>query len=300
MTYSSTHFKKVLLSKWNEEELEKEVKKYEEEKIYLENLRKEMKVITNILTPVVEEPIKKKKKKKNLIIIKKVEEPKVEQPSPMELVFGNSDIREQIMGHKQKLLDDDWEKFKHIDWSEIMTIDKFRDIITEFAWDCEYMDRKERLNLKMDWSGLYSFINDMRCGGFDFFYHYMIDMDYYWEKEAYQRKLNGEPLIDTTYERQHPPKQQQKKDSMDEDTKLVCKLLRKTYKNKKQWANKLTQIGIDKGFLKDGRCWKKLNTLEYSVYTYLHYMEENKKMGEYLQCVGQLLEDEGIETEEYD
>ena len=278
MSYSKKHFKKVLLERW--EETNKQL-----------SLQKEMEKITNTLL--------KKKKKKNLII-KKVVEPKVVEPSPMELVFGNSDIREQIMEHKQKLLDDEWEKFKHIDWREIMTIDEFRDIITEFAWDYEYMDRKERFNLKLDWNGLCGIIGDMNSKGHIFWEYYLDYMDYYYEKEAFQRKLNGEPLIDTTYERQHPAKQQQKKDSMDEDTKLVCKLLRKTYKNKKQWANKLTQIGRDKGFLKDGRCWKKLNTLEYSIATYLHYLEENKKMGEYLQCVGQLLkETDYIEMEEW-
>jgi hypothetical protein len=267
-------YKKVLLKRW--EESEKQL-----------SLQKELERVTNELKQKTT-----KKKKKNLKIVKKIEE-----TSSIEKVFGNSDIRNIIMKEKQKLLNEEWEKFKDIEWDKIMTIDQFRDIITEYAWDYDWMDRKHRINLNLNWNQLCEYVNDMTSL---FWEHHTNDLDYYYEREAFQRKLNGEPLIDTTYERKHPVKQKKTKDTMDEDTKLVCKLLRKTYKNKKQWANKLTRIGRDKGLLKEGRYWKKINTLEYAVATYLHYLEEDKKMGEYLQCVGHLLnEHDEIELEEW-
>ena len=238
---------------------------------------------------------KTKKTKKKFKIVKKIEE--VEETS-IEKVFCNSDIRNIIMKEKQKLLDAEFEKFKDIGWKEIMTIDQFRDIIIEYFRDTGYMDKKTRLNLKLDWHGLCEFINETSSSFWDYF---MYDMDYYYEREAFKRKLNGEPLIDTTYERQYPPKQKQKKNTMDEDTKLVCKLLRKTYKNKKQWANKLTQIGREKGFLTQRQCWKKINTLEYAIASYMHHLEEDKKLSEYLLCVKQLIDDhDDIEMGDWD
>ncbi len=272
-------YKKTLLKRWVESEKQL-------------SLQIEMEKITNELKKQI---TKKKKlkvvKKKKLKVVKKVEE----QDCSIEKVFGNRDIRNIIMKEKQKLIDAEWEKFKDIDWKEIMTIDQFRDIITEWAWDRDWMDRKNRLNLKLDWEQLCNYID-----GLPLFWDYFCnDMDYCYEREAFQRKLNGEPLIDTTYQRQHPAKPQ-KKDTMDEDTKLVCKLLRKTYKNKKQWANKLTQIGREKGFLKENRCWKKIYTLEYAIASYIHHLEEDKKMNEYLLCVKHLIEDhDDIEMEDW-
>ena len=257
-------YKKTLLKRWVESEKQL-------------SLQIEMEKITNELKKQIT------KKKKKLKVVKKVEE----QSCSIETVFGNRDIRNIIMEEKQKLLDAEWEKFKDIDWKEIMTIDQFRDIITEWCWDRDWMDRNTRLNLKLDWKQLCEFIHSKSSL---FWEYHCNDMDYYYEREAFQRKLNGEPLIDTTYQRQYPPKQQ-KKDTMDEDTKLVCKFLRKTYKNKKQWANKLTQIGRDKGFLKENRCWKKINTLEYAIASYIHHLEEDKKMNEYLLCVKHLIDD---------
>tara|TARA_R100001509_G_scaffold163820_2_gene139352 strand:- start:507 stop:1325 length:819 start_codon:yes stop_codon:yes gene_type:complete len=267
-------YKKTLLKRWLESEKQL-------------SLQIEMGKITNEIKN------KTKKIKKKFKIVKKIEE----QSCSIEKVFRNSDIRNIIMKEKQKLLDEEFEKFKDIDWKEIMTIDQFRDIIIEWFRDNDYMDKKTRLNLKLDWQGLCEYINETCSLFWDY---YCNDMDYYYEREAFQRKLNGEPLIDTTYQRQYPPKPQ-KKNTMGEDTKLVCKLLRKTYKNKKQWANKLTQIGREKGFLTEKQCWKKINTLEYAIASYLHHLEEDKKLSEYLLCVKQLIDDhDDIEMEDWD
>jgi hypothetical protein len=124
MTYSTKHFKKVLLARWNEEELEKEVKKYEEEKIYLENLRKEMKLITNILNPVVEEPIKKKKKRK--LVIKKVEK-KINTwrdfldklPTDIENIIMDKCLKKQARKNKRSVLSD-IKSFNNSGWKDRM------------------------------------------------------------------------------------------------------------------------------------------------------------------------------------
>lgn len=182
------------------------------------SLQKEMEKITNQL----KEQITKKKKKKQLKVVGVYEEPKEIEPCSIMKVFSDINIREQIMEHKQKLLDDEWEKFKHIDWSKIMTIDQLRDIITEFARSqghiCDLKTsqyRFARYNLKLDWTGLLNVIHDLdnNCNWESayFWNHHLNDMDYYYERQAFQRYLNGEPLIDTSYERQYPPKKKNKK-----------------------------------------------------------------------------------------
>ena len=260
----------------------------------------------------IEKPIRKKMKKlkvvgvyeepqKKLKVVGVYEEPKEIKPCPIDLVFSNSDIRQQIMEHKQKLIDDDWDKFKSIDWREIMTIDEFRDIITEYARGLGSIDERTRYNLKLNWTGLENVIYnfDHNCD-LDFYG----DNDYY-TRRAFQRKLNGEPLIDTTYQRQYPPKKprtpnRKKHDGIDdEDTIEACKMLRKKYKNKKVWAKKLTQIARDNNLLDENKHWTGKLTIEDAIRIYIRRKQDGDILNEYSKSVELILEEEGIEILEY-
>ena len=257
-------YKKTLLKRWVESEKQL-------------SLQIEMEKITNELKKKIT------KKKKKLKVVKKVEE----QSCSIEKVFCNRDIRNIIMKEKQKLLDAEWEDFKHIDWSKIMTITQFRDIITQFAIEFDYMKPNQYLTTKSNWESLGRFIGSMRNTGIDFWEYHIDCMDYYYEREAFQRKLNGEPLIDYEYRRQYPPLKTKTTytEKMDNENIELCKRLRKKFSNAKKWSAELTRIGKELGYLEENRRWTKSNTIERCVERVIDFKKNNKVLTEYCKCI---------------